>query len=178
MQKTLALVFIATMSLFGCHKKNTPPPTNNTNTVPASTFNISYNGKTAHISYDGSNLSDMVYTQMTAPDSTSPIWGIWLSTRNAHVKCSFTGRKLSGPGITEPGVYKSGNNSGGGSNLLELTDYDDAGKVYTSGNDGKDTASTITVTEFTAHRCKGTFSIILSHNGNSYPATGDFDYQH
>lgn len=139
--------------------------------TPTSTFNITYNGKSYH-----STTPDVVSAFVSAPGN-SPDWGVSINMVSTHIRCNFTGIKYGSSG-TAVGIYKSGNATGLPSTLLDVTDYDDANKHYTSNFNGLDTASTITVITNTANECKGTFNIILTYNGTSYPATGDFDYKH
>jgi|GEM_PF-3032353 len=146
----------------------------------SSTFNITYNGKTYHLA--STATVPLTIVNATTFSSTSPstgimTWDINAVASNSHIQCNIGGIKFTDVS-TAVGTYKAG--CGGGTTLstLNLTDYDDGGKMYQTDCTGADTTSTVTVTSSTSTECKGTFNVILSYSGHYYPATGDFDYHH
>ncbi len=146
----------------------------------SSTFNITYNGKTYHLT--STTTAPLTVVNATTTSSTSPssgitTWGINAVASDSHIQCNMGGIKFTNIS-TAVGTYKAG--CGGGTTLstLNLTDADDGNKMYQTDCTGADTTSTVTVTSSTSTECKGTFNVILSYGGHYYPATGDFDYKH
>ena len=164
------IIVICLVSALSCTKKSSTTSTPSPTAVSASTFNITFNGRTY-------NITQGIAAITSSPTGTSPDWGVLVGAGDTHIRCNISGVKSGSP-ATALGIYKSGNATGLPTTTLDLTDYDNGGKRYTSSVDGHDTTSQITVSISNATECKGTFSVILSYNGNYYPATGDFDYKH
>lgn len=167
---------IAILTVSSCHTGSgtTPPPV--TPTTPVSTFNITYNGKTYNLTSGGGTV---INATCMAPIAGTPIPedGLTLLASNTHIQGHFFGIKRTDLS-NYIGVYHPGFDYTKEVMELDITDYDDGAKKYTSDFTGKDSTSIMTVTTNTTTECKGTFSVILSYMGNYYPATGDFDYKH
>ena len=153
-----------------------------TTVTPAtsSTFNISFNGKTYNLTSTTTVPLTVVNASTistTSPSSGITTWGVNALASNSHIQANIGGIKFVNIN-TAVGTYKAG--CGGGTTLstLSVTDYDDGSKRYETDCTGSDTTSTVTVTTSTSTECKGTFNVILTYGGVSYPATGDFDYRH
>lgn len=145
--------------------------------VPASTFDITFNGKTYNLVSGSGNIIAVSTVSSTSPSSGITSWGVNVITENIHVRCNIGGLKFTDIG-TSTGTYRGGCGSGTVYSILSVTDIDDGNKVYQSDYTGYDTTSTINVEISNTTECKGTFSIVLSNNGIYYPATGHFDYRH
>ena len=151
-----------------------------TSVTPAtsSTFNITYNGKTYHLT-STTTAPITVVTAMTNSSSATgtTFWTASAGASNNHIQCSIGGGKFTDLS-NATGVYKGGCGGGTTYSALNLTDLDDGNKRYETDCTGHDTTSTLTITTSNATEVKGTFNVILTYNGNYYPATGDFDYKH
>jgi len=146
-----------------------------TSTTPViSTFDITFNGKTYNLSTDDKPPSLVVAT--TNSLSTRPGYGVSIGARSSQIQCTFQGTKYDDPN-TAVGIYQSGSGNGTILGIITLTDFTDGSKYYTSDFTGNDTTSTITVVLSDEKECKGTFHVILTYNGNYYPADGNFDYK-
>ena len=162
-----------------------------TSATPASTFSITYAGKTVTVSSSttGSVASAIptnnpgdVYGNLNTATPVYAGYRIGIVALNSKINFIMSGLKLDA--TTALGTYRCGSYtaaSGYGDLAygdMRLTDADAGNKQYLSDATGKDTTSTVTVTVASSTECKGTFNITLSSNGIYYPATGSFDYHH
>ena len=192
MKKQIIYSLIAIIFFYSCTQSSSG---NNVNpTSPTSTFNIHFNGKTYSVNTASAPTSVVSAITTYGPGDYYGNWdnniyagyGVGIVATSAQILCIFKGGKLDAS--TAIGTYRSGGctyNSplttiylSYGAAVLELTDHEDGNKKYSSDYSGVDTTSTITVSVANANECKGTFNVVLSCNGNHYPATGDFDYKH
>jgi hypothetical protein len=176
MKKLIMAVSLLTI-LNACHTSSSS--TSVTPSAPTSTFNITYNGKTYHLTSSAPGTVPVTVISAITGSSSSPVaeWTVSTGATDSHIQCTFGGAKFNNMS-TAIGTYRSGCGSGVTISSLYLLDKDDGNKTYETDCTGHDSTSTLTVTVASATECKGTFNVILSYNGNYYPATGDFDYKH
>lgn len=174
--QSIALSLLVALS--SCHTSSSSS-TSVTPATPTSTFNITYNGKTYHLTSSApGTVPATVISAITASSSSPAQWGATLVAQNSHIQCSFMAEKVTNLS-TAIGTYNEVGCGGGVTHsTLNLTDMDDGNKRYETDCTGHDTTGSITITVSNSSECKGTFSLTLSYNGNYYPATGDFDYKH
>jgi hypothetical protein len=164
MKHTL-IIAVCLLTVTACTKKSSS--SSSAPTGAASTFNITFNGKTYHESTATVITNVIAVTTTTNTLSVPPRFICELAVITKNIKCTPIADKADIS--TAIGTYKV---SGGWVAPINFIDYGDGGKQYSN-----DTNSTITVTMSTGSEIKGTFNFILHYNGGNYPATGDFDYK-
>ncbi len=164
------------ISICSCTKPDSSS-TSGTTTTSASTLSIAFNGKTYNLTTSPTSVATVLNATTSSATSASSgltSWGVLITGLSTEVQLNFSGTKLNNPN-SAVGTYKSGIGNSTVFGALELTDRNDGNKRYTSDFSGADTTSTITVTTSTATECKGSYSVVLTYNGQYYPATGQFN---
>ncbi len=162
----VTLLVLATIAINGCHTSSSS--TTVTPTTPVSTFNITINGHSYHLS-SNANSNPPIVVRATTLSVAGEFMLSFGGTNTNQVGTSFTGLKSD---LSSPlGTYIV--DSSHGSN--EVEDYGDGSKIYI-GNHSSGGTATVTICNGT--ECKGTFNVNLSYNNITYPVTGDFDYKH
>lgn len=191
------IIAVSLLTLAACTKSGTTSSSSpgSTTSIPTSTFNITFNGKTYNLNSSITGTAIVVTTKSnpgTLYGNNSSCncnyagYSVGIVAGSSQMSCEFIGGQLSAS--TALGTYKSGAYGGCDTfstfifyGSIMLVDHNDGNKEYWDGNEcghAADTTSMIAVTVANANECKGTFSVQLYYNGNYYPATGDFDYKH
>lgn len=173
MKRLLAVLMV--LAICACKKEKTPDvPIVPTPEGPLSRFTITFNGKTYKEVEDGIHPVRMD----TVFKGKNPSTGImeyqlqfYWETRNLLI--TIGGQK---PDSSSPlGSYTT-TLSGNAlpvpvSTANTITVFGDTTRPYIG-----DAASTVTVTSFSETELKGTLNFTLHNSGNSYPATGEFEF--
>lgn len=197
MKKQLTIMAASLLTIFNsCSKSGgTSTPVTPTPAAPISTFNITINGHSYHLSgyaplvvasNPSLSSSSLQIGGSTVGGSSQYQFGLTCSDLNKSVAVTIAGYKTdmssaigtyysgydsSSSGISNPGGTLTSN--------FSIIDYGDGGKIYTNyygvyGN----TISTMNISISNGSELKGTFNLKLSYNGAIYNITGDFDYKH
>ena len=182
-RRIIAVSLLAALS--SCHTSSSSSTTV-TPTTPTSTFNITVNGHSYHLSGNMSSNPPISVTATTTGSGTAYSLAISATDLNHSISASISAYKTdlssalgtyyegydsSASGITHPGGQIGG--------YMTIIDYGDGGKAYTNQQGvyaGQ--ISTVDVTVSNGSEVKGTFSLKLNYNGTISNITGDFDYKH
>ena len=169
MKKSILLLIAGAMlAMTSCHTSGTGS-TSVTPTTPTSTFNITINGHSYHLTN-----SSNIYTSIVGTTLATDIYKAKIMVTDVH-SGSFVIGGIKPDLSSALGTYSCDSAIEKTYGLTSIRDDGDGGKIYSSLCPG---ISTVTVTVSNGTELKGTFSLNLSYNGTVYPITGDFDYKH
>ncbi|MBX2906781.1 MAG: hypothetical protein KF744_12130 [Taibaiella sp.] len=173
MKRLLAVLMV--LVVCACKKEKTPDvPVVPTPEGPLSRFTISFNGKTYNEVEDGIHpvRLDTVFKGKN-PSTGAMEYRLQFYWETRNLLITIGGQK---PDSTTPlGSYTT-TLSGNAlpipvSTANTITVFGDTTRPYVG-----DAASTVTVTSFSETELKGTLNFTLHNSGNSYPATGEFEF--
>lgn len=167
-KQILSLALLACSAFVSCHTSSSSS-TSVTPATPTSTFNITVNGHSYHLS--GNSYSNPILSLQAQTLATSN-YAVQITWNDGAHKTSGSINAYKADMSSAIGTYTNDSMSLA---QVGVFDYGDGGKFYSNAGPG---TSTVTITTSNSSEVKGTFNLNLTYSGAQYNITGDFDYKH